>query len=73
MGKDDLNKGIELGQKVVKFFCKDLKWKGYYVYMDRYILFFCNIYVYYDSLSMKLILVYVFNIYFLLYLLGFLY
>lgn len=41
MGKDDPNKGTELGQKVVKLLCKDLKWKGHHVYMDRYIMFFC--------------------------------
>lgn len=36
MGKDDPNKGTELGQKVVKLLSKDLKWKGHHVYMDRF-------------------------------------
>lgn len=70
MGKDDPNKGTEVGQKVVKLLCKDLKWKDHHVYMDRYIMLFCNTYAYYDCLSMKLILVHVLNIHFLLHLLG---
>ncbi|XP_052083040.1 piggyBac transposable element-derived protein 4-like [Mytilus californianus] len=36
MGKDDPNKGPKLGEKVVKLLCKDLKWKGHHIYMDRY-------------------------------------
>ncbi|XP_063442592.1 piggyBac transposable element-derived protein 4-like [Mytilus trossulus] len=36
MGKDDPNKGPKLGGKVVKLLCKDLKWKGHHIYMNRY-------------------------------------